>query len=129
MCVFTAYGNRCSPLNCMIICHHISCPGLFKCYDGFCIPLSLLRDEIYDCTSGEDETMCSTLTCPGSLKCRGENRCISTHEICDKRVKCPYTMDYKLECDTCPVNCECNDMPLKQFRSHYIYRDWGIIVH
>ena len=107
MCVFGAHGNRCSALNCDIMCHEMSCPGLFKCYDGFCLPLSLLCDEIYDCTSGEDESMCSTLTCPGSLKCRGENRCISTHEICDKRVNCLHTMDDELECDTCPVNCEC----------------------
>ena len=107
MCVFNAHKHICNIPRFEYICKYISCPGMFKCYDEFCIPISLLCDNTYDCKLGEDESMCSTLTCPGSLKCRGENRCVSTHELCDKRVNCLYTMDDELGCDTCPVNCEC----------------------
>ena len=89
------------------ICYIVVCPGMFKCHDQFCILLSSVCDNTNNCRQGEDEIMCSLFTCPGSLKCRGENRCISTAEICDKRVNCLYSMDDELGCGKCPVNCQC----------------------
>ena len=107
ICIFNARKQGRNIRHRERICEYISCPGMFKCYDELCIPLSLVCDNTYDCKLGEDESMCSTLTCPGSLKCRRENRCISTHEICDKLVNCLYTMDDELGCATCPANCDC----------------------
>ena len=89
------------------ICHVVLCPGMFKCHDQFCILLSSVCDNINNCRLGEDEMMCSLFTCPGSLKCRGENRCISAAEICDTRVNCHYSMDDELGCGKCPPNCHC----------------------
>ena len=106
-CIFSRTSKRCYSQPCVTACELIACPGMFKCLDHFCILLSLVCDKIYDCRLGEDEVICNTLTCPGSLKCRGENKCISTDEICDKHVNCLYSMDDEMGCDACPDNCEC----------------------
>ena len=107
-CINNAHSTRCTRRHCEGVCSSISCPGMFHCHEDACIPISWLCDNTYDCNLGEDETMCSTFHCPpGFLKCRGENRCISTEEICDKRVNCLHSMDDELGCVTCPVNCEC----------------------
>ena len=89
------------------ICHVVLCPGMFKCHNQFCILLSSVCDNKNNCRLGEDEIMCSLFTCPVTLKCRGENRCISAFKICDKRVNCLYSMDDELGCGKCPVNCQC----------------------
>ena len=106
-CMFNGSARKCYSATCRKVCKMIACPGMFKCGDNFCILLSSVCDNRYDCMLGEDEHVCLTLTCPGSLKCRGENRCISTDEICDKHVNCLYSMDDEMGCDTCPGNCEC----------------------
>ena len=106
-CIFSKTSRRCYSQTCVTACELIACPGMFKCQDHFCILLSSVCDKRYDCRLGEDETICNTLTYPGSLKYRGENRSISTNEICDKHVNCLYSMDGEMGCDACPYNCEC----------------------
>ena len=88
-------------------CRYHVCPGMFKCPDSYCIDLSSVCDDIHDCRRGEDELMCHSLTCPGFLKCRGEDRCVGTNEICDGYVNCVYSMDDEMDCNTCPGNCDC----------------------
>ena len=87
----------------------IAFPGMFKCHDHACIPLSYYCDGLNHCTLGEDEIICDIYTpvCPGYLKCGGERKCISTDELCDRNINCFYSMDDELGCDTCPENCEC----------------------
>ena len=98
---------RCSSVLVEKTCKHLVCPGMFKCYDHVCIPLSSVCDAAYDCKRGEDEQHCSTMICPGFLKCRGEGRCVGLNEICDKRVNCLHSMDDELTCSRCPENCRC----------------------
>ena len=89
------------------ICQYITCPGMFKCEQYYCIPISHVCDGQYDCKEGDDETVCPFTSCPGLLKCRGENRCVSRDEICDKHVNCLYSMDDEVGCHKCPLHCEC----------------------
>ena len=51
-------------------------------------------------------------SCPGLLKCRGENRCVGREQICDNQVNCLYSMDDEIGCYKCPANCECNGYSL-----------------
>ena len=89
------------------LCGAFKCPGLFKCHKYYCIYLSAVCDGQVDCREGDDEKICPLTTCPGLLKCRGENRCVSTKEICDKHVNCRYSMDDEIGCYNCPLNCQC----------------------
>ena len=108
ICLFnTNINRRCNSPQCRVVCFIVACPGMFKCHDHVCIRLSNVCDNIPDCRLAEDELFCSRFNCPGSLKCRGEKRCISGDHICDKHVDCLYSMDDELGCDTCPANCEC----------------------
>ena len=109
VCLARGQNNTCNSPICRSLCFILLCPGMFKCHDHVCIPLSYYCDNIYHCIYGEDERTCSMakLSCPGYLKCRGEKKCISTYEICDKHINCLYSMDDELGCDTCPSNCEC----------------------
>ena len=89
-------------------CVHFSCPGMFKCHRYHCIYMSSVCDGQYDCKEGDDETLCPLSSCPGLLKCRGENRCLSKEEICDKTVNCLHSMDDEIICNNCPLNCKCS---------------------
>ena len=89
------------------LCQSVTCPGMFKCSDHYCIYLSSVCDGQYDCKWGDDELVCPLSSCPGLLKCRGEKRCVSREEICDKHVNCLYSMDDEMGCYTCPDGCQC----------------------
>ena len=90
------------------ICEHILCPGMYKCRDYYCIPVSAVCDGQADCLYGDDETFCNLYYCPGFLKCRGENRCVSFEEVCDGNVACLHSPDDELNCPTCPEGCVCD---------------------
>ena len=109
ICFFRDQPNICNSPACRIVCMTLVCPGMFKCRDHVCIPLSLYCDKTHHCTRGEDETTCFSITlgCPGYLKCRGEQKCVSTNEICDKKINCRHSMDDEVGCESCPANCEC----------------------
>ena len=98
--VATAYDD---PYSCL----WVTCPGMFKCLKSFCIYLSAVCDGQWDCQYGDDEQLCPILSCSGFLKCRGENRCVSSEEICDKHINCVYSMDDEVGCTTCPDHCYC----------------------
>ena len=99
---------RCGIVKYNDVCGNIMCPGMFKCNKYFCIYMSYVCDGQYDCKEGDDEILCPLISCPGMLKCRGENRCVSKEEMCDKTVNCLYSMDDEIDCHDCPINCECN---------------------
>ena len=107
LCKISIHKKTCSPKEFLVACKHITCPGMFKCNDYYCIYMSSVCDGQYDCKNGDDEKLCSILTCPGSLKCRGQNRCVSMKEICNNHVDCQYSMDDEMECQNCPSDCEC----------------------
>ena len=106
-CMVGVNSGRCSIAKTKTICGPVSCSGMFKCHESHCIFLSLVCNGAYDCEGGEDEQMCSTFTYPGFLKCRGQNRCVCTSEICDTRVNCFQSKDDELYCHDFPDNCEC----------------------
>ena len=100
--------TRCDIVQYTDVCGNVICPGMFKCNKYFCIYMSYVCDGQYDCKEGDDEILCPLISCPGMLKCRGENRCVSKEEVCDKTVNCLYSMDDEIDCHECPINCECN---------------------
>jgi hypothetical protein len=57
--------------------------------------------------SGEDEAMCSALTCRGSLHCRNEPYCVPPSELCDGVVHCPQYGEDEVYCQACPEGCHC----------------------
>ena len=71
---------------------------MFKCHNSFCVLISAVCDNMYDCRQGEDELMCSELTCPGFLKCRGERRCVGINQLCDGHVDCFHSTDDVMSC-------------------------------
>ena len=93
-------------------CHWFTCPGMFKCSESYCISISAVCDGQYDCTLGGDEFVCPLLSCPGFLKCRGENRCVGNDEICDNNINCLYSMDDEMGCNKCPDSCHCDGYSL-----------------
>ena len=103
--VATAYDD---PYSCL----WMTCPGMFKCHKSFCIYLSAVCDEQWDCQYGDDEQVCPASSCVGFLKCRGENRCVSNDEICDKHINCVYSMDDEVGCTACPDHCHCEGFRL-----------------
>ena len=106
-------GNQCDSMNIDQVCRDIYCPGMFKCTEYFCIFLSSVCDGHIDCPYRDDELSCSNPICPGSLKCRGEIRCISPEQICDGTVDCIYSFDDEVYCEKCPVDCTCVGYLLK----------------
>ena len=114
-------SGQCSIINKKTICGPVSCSGMFKCHRRHCIFLSLVCNGAYDSDRGEDEQMCSIFTCPGFLKCRGENKCVSTSEICDTRVNSFYSKDDELDCHDCPDNCECTGYVMSCHSNNYLH--------
>ena len=100
----TAYDD---PYSCL----WVTCPGMFKCLESFCIYLSAVCGQ-WDFQYGDDEQLCPVSSCSGFLKCRGENRCVGSEEICDKHINCVYSMDDELGCTTCPDHCHCEGYSL-----------------
>ncbi len=90
-------------------CRHHACPSHFKCPDAYCIPVHTLCDGKQDCPSGEDETNCQSLSCPGFLLCRHDNKCVHQYDVWRDHVKCPMSLDDKALTDvpSCPMVCSC----------------------
>ena len=115
LCQVGVNNIRCHSYNLAETCGPLACPGMFKCQESYCVLISYVCDNVYDCRHGEDEHSCSTSSCPGFLKCRGERRCVGVNQICDSHVDCWHSMDDELECDTCPDNCKCNGYVMSCF--------------
>ena len=113
LCILNFNTNRCRHQNYVVVCKNVICPGMFKCDKLYCVHMSYVCDGQYDCKEGDDEILCPLTSCPGLLKCRGENRCVSKEEICDNHVNCLYSMDDEIGCHKCPDNCECTGYSVK----------------
>ena len=90
------------------ICKDIICPGMFKCKNYYCIAMSAVCDEQPDCLYGEDESFCVDFICHGTLKCRGEFKCIGWDQVCNGNIDCTRSYDDEVGCTHCPENCKCN---------------------
>ena len=89
-------------------CDMIQCPFMFRCENSYCINIENVCDGHSDCPYQSDEILCENTTCPGMLKCRGENRCLPDYLICNTRVDCIYSADDELGCQPCPDECNCS---------------------
>jgi hypothetical protein len=88
---------------------NVLCPDThFQCPDnGYCLPVLLRCNGVFDCPYHEDEADCETYTCPGFYRCRGSKVCLHPDNVCDGFPHCP-EFDDELLCNfTCPVTCVC----------------------
>ena len=91
------------------------CPQThFQCPDnGYCLPVFVRCNGVYDCPNREDEVDCQDATCPGYYRCRGSPVCLHPEHVCDGVFQCPQRDD-ELECNTvCPVHCICLGLAFK----------------
>ena len=82
---------------------HFQCPG-----EGYCLPVYVRCNSVYDCPGREDEKGCDRFTCPGFYRCRNSPVCVHADHVCDGVFQCP-EHDDELKCGmTCPDNCQCH---------------------
>ena len=82
---------------------HFQCPG-----EGYCLPVYVRCNSVYDCPGREDEKGCDRYTCPGFYRCRNSPVCVHSDHVCDGVVQCP-EQDDELTCGmACPENCQCH---------------------
>ena len=107
LCKINSHDMQCAFSSKDDLCRSVTCSGMFKCQDFYCISMSSVCDGQIDCLHGEDEMSCFNLTCPGALKCRGENRCVGLEEVCNGKVDCIFSYDDEISCSKCSDNCLC----------------------
>ncbi len=89
-------------------CFQHECPGYFKCRNSYCVPYHYVCDYELDCPWGEDEKNCSSLQCPGLLRCRHDDVCVHSNMIGDHVTDCPLSGDDEgLTELKCAKSCEC----------------------
>ena len=81
---------------------HFRCPG-----EGYCLPVYVRCNSVYDCPGREDEKGCDRYTCPGFYRCRNSPVCVHADHVCDGVFQC-LEHDDELTCGmTCPDSCQC----------------------
>ena len=86
-----------------------SCPEThFRCSnDGYCLPVYVRCNGVYDCPGREDEAACDVFSCPGFYRCRDSRICVHRDHLCDDVFQCPQHDD-EAACEvTCAPNCTC----------------------
>ena len=82
---------------------HFRCTG-----EGYCLPVYVRCNSVYDCPGREDEDRCDRYTCPGFYRCRNSPVCVHADHVCDDVFQCP-EHDDELTCRmTCPDTCQCH---------------------
>ena len=75
--------------------------------DGYCLPVYVRCNGVYDCPDREDEEGCDSYVCPGFYRCRGSTVCLHVTHVCDGWPQCSQFDDERF-CDlTCPDGCVC----------------------
>ena len=89
-------------------CSFYACSDSFKCPNAYCIPYWKVCDGTWDCTYGEEESLCNDRSCSGLLKCKYSSLCIHFNNLCDGINHCP-EMDDEMACNVaeCPQGCSC----------------------
>ena len=102
---YDKHGNETEqPLNATGSCPdtHFRCPG-----DGYCLPVYLRCNGMFDCPGHEDEAGCERFFCPGFYRCRGSAVCLHAEHLCDGWPQCPQNDDELFCQKTCPPGCHC----------------------
>ena len=112
ICVYETYPKGhlfCPNTEQLHYCEFMSCPSMFKCDRDYCISTSMVCDGKFDCPTGADEINCTTLVCPGLLKCRFDSVCVHPVHTCDGVVHCHLSGDDEAYCRivSCPDLCVC----------------------
>ena len=55
---------------------HFQCPG-----DGYCLPVFVRCNAVYDCSGREDEAACGSYSCPGFYRCYASNVCVHPSNV------------------------------------------------
>ena len=85
-----------------VLCHCLCLPG-----NGYCLPVYVRCNGVFDCHGREDENECEDPSCPGLYRCHGSTVCLHPTNVCDGWRQCPQHDDENF-CDlTCPHTCEC----------------------
>ena len=87
---------------------HFLCP-----HDGYCLPVFVRCNGVYDCSEKEDELGCMDAVCPGYYRCRGSAVCVHPDHVCDDIFQCPQRDDELLCNFTCPSDCTCLGLALR----------------
>ena len=75
--------------------------------NGYCLPVYVICNGVYDCPGRQDEAACDSYTCPGLFRCRDSKICLHPSHVCDGILQCPQRDD-ELFCDlACPEHCTC----------------------
>nr|KAG5697927.1 hypothetical protein BaRGS_026865 [Batillaria attramentaria] len=61
--------------------------------DGYCLPVFVRCNGVYDCPGKEDEAACDSYTCPGFYRCRDSRVCLHSDHLCDGVFQCPQQDD------------------------------------
>ena len=84
---------------------------LYQCLclpgNGYCLPIYVRCNGVYDCHGHEDENECEDPSCPGLYRCRGSTVCLHPTNVCDGWSQCPQHDDENFCNLTCPYTCEC----------------------
>ena len=90
----------------------VQCPEThFQCLDnGYCLPVFLRCNGVYDCPGKEDEGLCDVYSCPGYYRCRGSKICLHPFYVCDDHPQCPQKDDELLCGLSCPQQCVCRGL-------------------
>ena len=97
----------------------VQCPEThFQCLDnGYCLPVFLRCNGVYDCPGKEDEGQCDVYTCPGYYRCRGSKICLHPFYVCDGHHQCPQKDDELLCGSLCPQQCVCRGLAFQCTKS------------
>ncbi|XP_025085565.1 G-protein coupled receptor GRL101-like [Pomacea canaliculata] len=88
-----------------------SCPEThFQCPNGYCVPVYVRCNGVFDCPGKGDEADCETYTCPGYYRCRGSRVCVHADHLCDTWPQCQQADDELLCNLTCPDTCVCHGL-------------------
>ncbi|KAK7093324.1 hypothetical protein V1264_007100 [Littorina saxatilis] len=99
------YDKMEDPALCLETGTHFQCAGR-----GYCLPVFLRCNGVYDCPGKEDEADCRSYTCSGFYRCRGSTVCLHQRHLCDDIPQCPQHDDERFCNLTCPTNCTCQGL-------------------
>ena len=74
---------------------------------GYCLPIFVRCNGVFDCPRHEDERQCESPACPGLYRCRGSAVCLHVTHVCDGWRQCPQHDDEHFCNLTCPYTCQC----------------------
>ena len=75
---------------------------------GYCHPMYVRCNGVYDCPRHEDEHQCEHPSCHGLYRCRGSSVCLHVTHVCDGWGQCPQHDDENFCNLLCPPTCECH---------------------